>query len=90
MLLRGAMGEQAQGASIADCIALRLAVVLGPHTARTAVKTFSQKALGRGPETLTVEDLPRLADALRPVLRTFVGRAQAEILLDRIKREASL
>jgi len=81
------MGEKGRGALIADGIATRLAVVLGPHTARTAVKTFSQKALGRGPETLTSEDLPRLADALRPVLRTFVGRVQAEVLVDQIKRE---
>lgn len=82
------MEERGGRAPLADGIAARLAVVLGPHTARTAVKTFSQKALGRGPETLTAADLPRLADALRPVLRTFVGRAQAEVLLEQIKRES--
>ena len=71
---------------IAERVAWRLAAYLGPHTARTAVKTFSLKALGRGPETLTPADVPLLADALRPVLRTFVGRVRAEIVLEQIRR----
>jgi hypothetical protein len=71
-------------APIADAIAAQLAAYLGPNTARTAVKTFSLKALGRGPETLTPADVPMVADALRPVLRTFVGRVRAEIILQRI------
>jgi hypothetical protein len=69
---------------IADRIATGLAPYLGHHTSRNAVKHFTQKALGRGPETLTVDDLPQLIDALRPMLRTFVGRAKAEILLERV------
>jgi hypothetical protein len=69
---------------IAERIASGLAPFLGQHTARNAVKHFTQKALGRGPETLTTADLPKLNDALRPMLRTFVGRAQAEILLERV------
>lgn len=72
------------GASIAERIADRLATYLGPHTARVAVKTFTQKALGRGPETLTLEDVPRLQDALRPMLRTFVGRVQCEVVIEQI------
>jgi hypothetical protein len=71
---------------LADAIEKRLAFFLGPHTARAAVKTFCHKALGRGPETLTAADIPALNDALRPMLRTFVGRAQAEIVLERIRR----
>lgn len=71
-------------AEIADKIAERLAIYLGPHTARVAVKTFSMKALGRGPETLMPSDIPRLNAALRPMLRTFVGRAQCEIVLEQI------
>ncbi|EYF00152.1 hypothetical protein [Chondromyces apiculatus] len=82
------MMQQGCANPIADSIASRLAVYLGPHTARNAVKTFSMKALGRGPDTLTAEDVPRLADALRPVLRTFVGRAQAEVIVERIARKS--
>jgi hypothetical protein len=77
----------ATGNAIADRIAARLALYLGPHTGRVAVKTFSLKALGRGPETLTLEDVPVLQAALRPMLRTFVGRSQCEIVLQQISRE---
>jgi hypothetical protein len=78
------------GNAIADRIAARLALYLGPHTGRVAVKTFALKALGRGPETLTLRDVPALQQALRPMLRTFVGRAQCEIVLEQIARELGL
>jgi hypothetical protein len=82
------MGESATtGNAIADRVAARLALYLGPHTGRVAVKTFALKALGRGPETLTLADVPALQQALRPMLRTFVGRAQCEIVLTQIARE---
>jgi hypothetical protein len=76
--------------TVADQVAERLAVYLGPHTGRVAVKTFSQKALGRGPETLTVADFPTLEQALRPMLRTLVGGARAELVLAEIRRELGL
>jgi hypothetical protein len=72
------------GEELAARIADRLATYLGPHTARVAVKTFSLKALGRGPETLTLADVPRLQDALRPMLRTFVGRVHCEVVIEQI------
>jgi hypothetical protein len=75
------------GNPIADRIAARLALYLGPHTGRVAVKTFTAKALGRGPETLTLADVPALQQALRPMLRTFVGRTQCEIVLQQIAQE---
>ncbi len=84
------MSEGPPQNSIADKIAARLARYLGPHTGRVAVKTFAQKALGRGPETLTLEDVPKLQQALRPMLRTFVGRAHCEIVLTQIARELGL
>jgi hypothetical protein len=73
--------------NVADIVATRLATYLGPNTGRIAVKTFAQKALGRGPETLTVDDMPKLLESLRPLLRTFVGRAQAEAVLQQIAEE---
>jgi hypothetical protein len=72
---------------IAEMVAARLAVYLGPHTARVAVKTFSRKALGREAETLMAADVPQLVGALRPVLRTFIGRVRAELLIEEIVRE---
>ena len=72
---------------IAEVIADRIAVYLGPHTARVAVRTFSYKALRRGPETLTRADFPALANALRPMLRTLVGRAMSEAILDHAERD---
>jgi hypothetical protein len=72
---------------IPDVIADRLATYLGPHTARVAVKTFSMRALGRGPETLTLADIPDLVKALRPMLRTMVGKVKCEAILAQLERE---
>lgn len=84
------MPVDGQSSKLAEMIATRLAVYLGPHTARVAVKTFSLKALGRGPETLTPADVPKLNAALRPMLRTFVGRAQCEVVLEQISLAVGL
>ena len=75
------------GDEIAERIAARLAVHLGAHTSKIAVKTFSIQALGRGPETLTVADVPVLQQALRPMLRTLIGRAKCEIVLEQMSKE---
>jgi serine/threonine-protein kinase len=78
----------APGRSIADVVLRRLTGYLGPHTAKVALKTFAQKATGRGPEMLTLADMPALQAALRPMLRTFIGRIECERVLDEIAREA--
>jgi len=77
-------------ASVADRIASRLARYIGPHTARVAVKTFAARGLQRGPETLTVTDVPAMTQALRPMLRTLVGRQRCEIVLQQILGEFGL
>jgi hypothetical protein len=77
-------------ASVAERIAARLARYIGPHTARVAVKTFAARGLGRGPETLTVSDVPAMTQALRPMLRTLVGRQRCEIVLQQILGEFGL
>jgi hypothetical protein len=71
----------------AQLIADRLAAYLGPHTARVAVKTFALRALQRGPEELGPCDIPALVDALRPMLRAFVGRERSEAILKQIREE---
>ena len=73
--------------TIAETISGHLAIYLGPYTAKTAVKTFSQKAFGRGPDTLTREDIAKLLTALRPMLRTLIGAAQCEVVLTKIQQE---
>lgn len=73
--------------AVAEKIAARLGAYLGPHTGRVAVKTFALKALGRGPESLTLHDWPKLEPALRPMLRTLVGNARAELVLSEIRRD---
>lgn len=70
---------------LAEEIVGALAVYVGRHTASVAVKTFSKEALGRGPETLGRVDVPKLLDAIRPMLAAFVGRAQAQIVLEQIQ-----
>jgi hypothetical protein len=83
------MSDPQQLSDTAQKIAARLAVYLGPHTARAAVKTYAQKALGRGAETLRSEDVPAVIVALRPMLKTFIGRERCETLLKVIEKEVA-
>lgn len=76
--------------TVADRIAARLARYLGPHTGRVAVKTFALRGLGRGPETLTIEDVPAMTQALRPMLRTLLGKQRCEVVVQHILREFQL
>lgn len=68
-------------------IEARLAALLGPNTARTAVRTFCERATGGPPDQLTATDAPRLLAALRPTLRTLLGAAHAEQVLAEMARE---
>ena len=83
------MSDPRQFSDTAEKIATRIAVYLGPHTARAAVKTYTQKALGRGAETLRAEDVPAVMTALRPMLKTFLGRERCEIVLKLIEKEVA-
>ena len=73
--------------SISDQIIEVLEPYLGPHNARTAVKTFARRVFNRMPDTLTVEDLPALLEGMRPMLRTLVGEESADSVLGAVKRE---
>jgi hypothetical protein len=75
------------GGAPSAIIEARLALLLGPNTARTAVRTFCERALAHGPETLTAAEAPRLLAALRPTLRTLLGAATAERVLAEIAEE---
>jgi hypothetical protein len=71
---------------IHEIIVARLAPLLGPNTAGVALTTFCRR-LARDPEALAPEDVPQLLAALRPMLRTLVGRVRAEALLEQLARE---
>ncbi len=68
-------------------IADRLALYLGPHTARVALKTFADRINIRSPEALTRAEVPALLAALRPMLHTLIGRERTEGLVRQLARE---
>jgi hypothetical protein len=68
----------------------RLAVYLGPNTARAALKTFAQKSVGVPPEKMSPEQAKRLLEALRPMLKTLLGAAQADQLVAHMGLEMDL
>lgn len=73
--------------SPADLIAERLTAYLGRNTARTAVRSFADRALGRKPEEIGPEDGPRLVEALRPMLRTLLGQSSADLVVTELMQE---
>jgi hypothetical protein len=85
-----AVAMSAQSTPVAETIAARIALYLGPETARVAVTRFAQRQVGRGPESLELGDAPALLAALRPMLRTFVGDSHCDIVLRRIERDLGL
>ncbi|HET6410938.1 MAG TPA: hypothetical protein VFG53_02680 [Anaeromyxobacter sp.] len=70
-----------------ELIALRLAEYLGPNTARVAARLCSERATGRAAGPLTRAEETRLLEALRPMLRTLLGRARAEDLLRQLAQD---
>jgi hypothetical protein len=72
---------------IADVVLGKLSTHLGPHVARVAIKTFSQKAAARKPEELTQADVPNLLEAMRPMLAVMIGKEAGQVALDEIARE---
>jgi hypothetical protein len=58
----------------------RLAVFVGPHTARLSLKTFAQKQFGMEPAELSPAKLPELVKSLRPLLRSMLGESDGEKL----------
>ncbi len=80
------MGAQAPH----EIVFRHLARYLGPHTAKTALKTFSERSLNKPPEMVTRIDAPKLLQALKPMLRTLIGADECELVLDQVTRELSL
>jgi len=73
--------------TVAEQVAAQLAPYLGPFNASNAVRTWSERKLLLSPEDLRPEHVPKLLEALRPMLCTFVGRSSATVLVEKIGRE---
>ena len=67
-------------AAVIERLQRRLAVYVGPHTARLSLKTFAQKQFGVDPADLAPGKLPDLVKSLRPLLRSMLGESDAERL----------
>jgi hypothetical protein len=73
--------------SIAERIAGHLTPVLGSFNARIWVQTVADKSCGLAPAEIEAQHVPAIANGLRTALATFVGRAGADQLVERIQRE---
>ena len=70
-----------------DRVHRRLEKFIGPHTSRLAIKTFSQKTLGLTPEQVRDREVPDLIRALRPLLRSMLGEARGERVVEQLLAE---
>jgi len=70
-----------------DRVHRRLEKFIGPHTTRLAIKTFSQKTLGMTPDQVRDREVPDLIRALRPLLRSMLGEAQGEQIVEQLLSE---
>ncbi len=75
------------GDAVIERLERRLAVFVGPHTARLSLKTFAQKQFGMDPGALPTAKLPELVKSLRPLLRSMLGEADGEKLSRLLLRE---
>jgi hypothetical protein len=73
-----------------DLIRERLSAYLGPFSTANALKLFAKQALSTDPDSVTREQVPALLDALAPMLRTLLGKAGADKLLQEIRSELAV
>ena len=71
---------------IAEVVISKLAVHLGPHVARMAIKSFARKAGVGGHEQLTGVHVPGLIEEIRPILNVMIGKGPSEAIVADIER----
>jgi hypothetical protein len=73
-----------------DVLRDRLSIYLGPHTAKSALRTFADKSLGVPLEQMSAAQAQQLLVSLRPMLKTLVGAAQCERIVSQLTVELDL
>jgi hypothetical protein len=75
---------------MADTIIAKLAVHLGPHVARMAIKSFARKVAVPDQQQLTAAHIPDLIHDIRPMLNVMIGKAPSEAVVADIVRVATM
>jgi len=75
---------------VSEVFARHLAVYLGQRTAPIALKTFAKQATGLAPEQVQLADVPKLLEAMRPMLNTLLGKDHTEELAQLIRRDLGI
>ena len=68
----------------------KLGQYLGPFTAKNAVQMVAKQVAATEADLITRAQIPALLEALGPTLRTLLGRATAEKVVDEIRKELAL
>jgi len=71
----------------ADLIRDHLMRYVGPFTAKNAVQMLSKQTLGIDADAVTMDQAPKLLEALGPMLRTLLGKLSAEKVIEQLKQE---
>ena len=71
----------------ADVIRTRLAQYLGPFTSKNAVQMVAKQSFKADADQVTRDQVPVLLEGLGPTLRTLLGKAGAEKVVDEIRKE---
>jgi len=72
--------------TIAEIIQQHIAVHLGPHTSKMAIKMAADKSVGVAPDAVRLSDMPKVIEELHPMLNVLIGRDRAQQTLDEITR----
>ena len=84
------MSAATQSKQPAEIMREKLGQYLGPFTAKNAVQMGAKQAAGMDAEHITRTEVPALLDVLGPTLRTLLGKATAEKVVDEIRKELAL
>jgi hypothetical protein len=84
------MNVETQSRPPADVVREKLGQYLGPFTAKNAVQMVARQAAGTDADHVTRAQIPALLEALGPTLRTLLGKATAEKVVDEIRKELAL
>ena len=82
--------SQAVPRRAADVIRDHLSRYVGPFTAKNAVQLHAKKTFGVDADVLSPAQVLPLLEALGPLLRTLLGKQNAERVIEQVKQELAL